>query len=161
MTALRLIAKWLFVIGLFHGLGMLLAADFMREFTSFMFDPYIDLWRVHGDTFSGAFSISGLLATYQALPDAGRIIFWLLVASMTFYGFMNAIKLSQLIAAFFIALLAFQLIMWGGDVRGFGWPQTSLILYAIAASVWLIVLALGSGGTLRARLVDVWRKFTT
>jgi hypothetical protein len=95
VIALRLIAKWLFVIGLFHGLGMLLAADFMREFTSFMFDPYIDLWRVHRDTFSGAFSISGLLATYQALPDAGRIIFWLLVASMTFYGFMNAIKLSQ------------------------------------------------------------------
>ena len=138
-----MIAKWLFVIALFHGLGMLFAADFMREFTSFMFDPYIDLWSVHGGMLSGAFSISSLLTTYQALPDAGKIICWLLIAS------------------FFIALLAFQLVMWGGNVRGFAWPQTASILYAVASVVWLVVLALGSGGTLRARLVDVWRKFTT
>lgn len=161
MSVLRLIAKWLFAIALFHGLGMLLAADFMRDFTSFMFDPYIDLWSVHGDTFAGALSISNLLATYQALPDAGKIICWLLIASTAVYGFMNALRLSQIIAAFFIALLAFQLIMWGGNVRGFAWPQTSLILYAVASVAWLIVLALGSGGTLRARLVDVWRRFTT
>lgn len=161
MIAFRMIAKWLFVIALFHGLGMLFAADFMREFTSFMFDPYIDLWSVHGGMLSGAFSISSLLTTYQALPDAGKIICWLLIASTAIYGFMNAITLTQLIASFFIALLAFQLVMWGGNVRGFAWPQTASILYAVASVVWLVVLALGSGGTLRARLVDVWRKFTT
>lgn len=156
-----MIAKWLFAIALYHGAGMLLAADFMRDFTSFMFDPYIDFWSVHGGRVSGTFSISNLLATYQAMPDAGKIICWLVIASVAFYAFRNAIRASQLVASFIIALLIFRLVMWGGNVRGFAWPETQLILYAIGAVVWLIVLALGSGGTLRARLVDVWRRFTT
>ncbi|MCB1418726.1 MAG: hypothetical protein KDJ74_06885 [Notoacmeibacter sp.] len=132
MRILSEVGYMVFLMAVYYAVTHWLGAEFMANFTAFMFDDYIRLWVVHFQ---------------PMMPGLGHpavIVILLALIVMMIPGFL---RISRLAAALIIAVFAVRLAFLAFGAAGAPAPSFTLAIMAAFALGWLFLAsAIGDGG---------------
>ncbi|MBV1711592.1 MAG: hypothetical protein KUA37_06245 [Desulfomicrobium sp.] len=132
MRILSEVGYMVFLMAVYYAVTHWLGAEFMANFTAFMFDDYIRLWAVHFQPMMPGFGHPAVIVILLAL------------IVMMIPGFL---RISRLAAALTIAVFVVRLAFLAFGAAGAPTPSFALATMAAFALGWLFLAsAIGDGG---------------
>lgn len=132
MRILSEVGYMVFLMAVYYAITHWLGAEFMANFTAFMFDDYIRLWVVHFQPMMPGFGHPAVIVILLAL------------IVMMIPGFL---RISRLAAALIIAVFVVRLAFLAFGAAGAPAPSFTLAIMAAFALGWLFLAsAIGDGG---------------
>ena len=139
MPIVKEVAYYVILIALFLGLRSFVGENAVAEFSAFMTEPYVALWRDH--------------QLGQFIPSPTNPFVVIILIALAFRIASNSLKLSRHLAGMVVAFLIFRVGFWLLDAPSAAMPSNRLLIAGSLCLIWLVVSGFAVEGTPRTWLV--------